>query len=276
MALNIGSNTPSYPSTSQLDASQKTRERLLAELASGNTTATDSASQAISQSLSAQSRGDEQALENVNDGIAMTQTAADAVTQIQYNTQQIQNLAVKAGDGALSASDRQALQHQVDALTQANSAIVQGSNYNGIPLLGGKATLIQAGPDGKPASQISVNGPDLGNSLNGYDDSLAARGVIDVSSQAAAFQAQSQIGEDLSTLNTVNSSLGAAIDAFHSTLSGLQSASINTQAANSRISDVDYARQSAALARSQIANQSALAMRAQANVTPHDALTLLA
>jgi flagellin len=274
MALNISSNAPSYPSTGSIDANQKTRERILAELSSGSAS-TNGASQAISQSLTSQSRGDQQALENVNDGIAMAQTAAGAVGQIQYNTQEIQNLAVRAGDGALSASDRQALQKQVDALTQANSAIVQGSNYNGIPLLGGSATLIQSGPDGKPTSQISVNGPDLPNALNGYDDNLAARGVIDVSTQDKAFQAQSQIGEDLSTLSSVGSSLGNAIDTFHSTLSSLQNSELSTRAANSRISDADYAKSTAALTQSQIQNQSALAMRAQANLTPHDALTLL-
>jgi flagellin len=61
----------------------------------------------------------------------VVQTADSALSQLQSNTQQIQELAIQAGNAALNSSNRQALQQQVDQLTQSNSAIIQNTQYNG-------------------------------------------------------------------------------------------------------------------------------------------------
>ena len=116
MALTINSNLSALQGQNQLSQTQKTKEKLLAQLSAGKTTdnaANNPANAAISEALLAQINGSNQAINNANDGVSLAQTADGALNQIQDNTQQIQELAIQAGNGALSASNRQALQQQV-------------------------------------------------------------------------------------------------------------------------------------------------------------------
>ena len=211
----------------------------------------------------------------------LAQTADGALNQIQDNTQQIQELAIQAGNGALSASNRQALQQQVDQLTQANSAIVQSTEFNGTPLLNSSnATTFQVGPNGSADNQVNVPGINLAatpasGGLNSYNANLNATGTIDISTQAGALAAQQSTAADLNTLASTRSTLGAVSNRFEASINDLQTASLNASAANSRISDTDFASASAQLAANQILGQAGLATQAQANISARSALSLL-
>ncbi|MBV8678936.1 MAG: flagellin FliC [Aquitalea sp.] len=282
--LSINSNLSALNAQTQLEKSRKNTEQTLAELASGtqlSSAAVNAANTALSQSLEAQVRGDNQASSNALDGVSMVQTADSAMAQLQSNSQQIQDLAIQAGDAALNSSNRQSLQQQVDQLTQSNSSIIQNTQYNGTSLLSSSNTLqFQVGPNGNSSNQISVNTSDLAatpanGGLNSYNANLAATGTIDLSSPASALAAQAGIQSDLNTISASRTQLGATSNAFEAAYNNLQSSSLNAQAANSRISDTDYAAASAQLVQQQILGQAAIAMQGQANISQSSALSLL-
>ncbi|WP_159877996.1 MULTISPECIES: flagellin [Aquitalea] len=282
--LGINTNLGALNAQTQLDKSRKNTEQTLAQLASGTqltSAAVNAANTALSQSLEAQVRGDNQASSNALDGISLVQTADGALSQLQSNSQQIQELAIQAGDAALNGSNRQAMQQQVDQLTQSNSAIIQSTQYNGTSLLSGNTQLqFQVGPNGGSSNQISVSTSNLSASpasggLNGYSSNLNATGTIDISNPASAIAAQSQMQSDLATIGSARTQLGAASNQFSTAISNLQNASLNAQAANSRISDTDYAAATAQLVQQQILGQSAIAVQAQANMSQRSALSLL-
>ncbi|BBH13210.1 flagellin N-terminal helical domain-containing protein [Chromobacterium haemolyticum] len=284
MALTINSNLSALQGQNQLNQTQKAKDKLLAQLSAGKTTnnaANNPANAAISEALLAQINGNNQAINNANDGISLAQTADGALNQLQSNTQQIQELAIQAGNGALSPSNRQALQQQVDQLTQANSAIVQSTEFNGTPLLNSNATTtFQVGPNGSADNQVNISGVNLAaapasGGLNSYNANLNATGTIDISTQAGALAAQQSTNTDLNTLANTRSTLGSISNRFEASINNLQTASVNTAAANSRISDTDFAAATAQLAAKQILGQTGLAAQAQANIGPRAALSLL-
>ncbi|TDR79777.1 flagellin [Paludibacterium purpuratum] len=284
MALTVNTNTASLDAQRAHSRNQQAVNQVLAQLASGsriNSAADDPAGLAITQGLTTQVNGDQQALTNANDGISLTQTASAALGQIQQNTQQIQQLALQASNGILSNSDRQALQQQVDQLTQANSQIVQTTQFNGTALLSGNnATTFQVGPNGTANNQISLNASGLDNApasggLNGYNANLAATHTIDISTQANALNATSQLTQDLNTLSNTQATVGATQNSFSATINNLANTSLNTQEARSRISDTDFAAATAALAQNQILAGANIATLSQANVSQSAALTLL-
>ncbi|OWY40272.1 flagellin FliC [Xenophilus sp. AP218F] len=284
MPLTINSNLTSLSAQSQNNRVQQATKQALAELASGqrvNSAADNAANLAIAQQLQAQINGSNQAVSNANDGISLTQTADGALSQLQDNTQQIQALAIQAGNGALNSSNRQALQQQVDALTQANSAIVQSTQYNGIPLLSGNNnTTFQIGPNGVASNQVTIPGANLSaapssGGLNSYNANLSATNTIDITTQAGALAAQQSAQADLGAIGAQRTALGAAGNGIEAAINNLQNASLNASAANSRLIDTDYAAASARLAQQQILGQSSTLALSQANIAPGAALSLL-
>jgi flagellin len=280
MTLNINSNTQSLDAQTAYDKTRQSVSQVLAELSSGasiNSAADNPAGLAIAQGLTTQINGDQQGINNAVDGVSLTQTASSALNQLQSNTQQIQQIAVEAGNGALSDTDRQALQQQVDQLTQANSQIIQTTQQNGAQLLAGNgAQSFQVGS----GNQITINASGLDNTsqnggLNSYNANPTATNVINVTTQANALGAQSALTQDLNTLNTAQTNIGASANALTTALNTLQTASVNAQTARSAISDTDYAAATASLAQQQILGNAAIAAQGQANVSQSAALALL-
>lgn len=279
MPLSINSNLSALNNQAQLRQTEQAKKQVLAQLASGkgiNSAADNAAGLAVAEGLRSQQLGDTQSIRNAYDGISLTQTADGALAQITQNSQRIEELAVQAGNGTLSADNRAALQKEVDQLTQANSQIIESTTYNGQPLFnGGNTATFQVGGQGTPEAQLSVTAADLtsGTSkLNGYSSNANATGTIDLSNPGAAL---SQIQSDLKQLGNYRADLGAAVNRFGSAIDNLTTSSINTEAARSRIQDADYAAASSELARQQILSNSSQAVQAQANLTPQYAISLL-
>jgi flagellin len=282
MTLTVNNNSASLQAQQTYDRTQQSVNQVLAELSSGssiNSAADNPAGLAISQGLTTQINGDQQGINNANDAVALTQTASGALGQLQNNTQQIQQLAVEAGNGALSSSDRQALQQQVDQLTQANSQIIQTTGFNGTPLLTGQnAQTFQLGSG--TSNQITYNASGLDNTpasggLNGYNANLSATHTIDITTQANALNAQSALTQDLNTLSSAQTKVGATSNSLATSISDLQTTSLNSSAARSRISDTDYAAATASLTQQQILANANIATLGQANVSQSSALSLL-
>ncbi|MEN2424965.1 flagellin [Chromobacterium vaccinii] len=284
MALTVNTNSASLAGQYQLNKTQQATKQVLAQLSSGsklNSAADNAANLAIAQQLQAQINGNNQAINNTNDGVSMLQTADSALSQLQDNTQQIQTLAIQAGNGALSASNRQALQQQVDQLTQSNSQIIQSTQFNGTQLLNNSnSSTFQVGPNGTSSNQITVPGIDLTNTpanggLNGYNANLGATNTIDITTQANALAAQQSTGNDLNAISSQRATLGAVSNSFDTVVNNLQNSTLNTTAAQSRISDTDFAAATAQLTAQQILGRTGAATLSQANVAPQAALSLL-
>ena len=124
----------------------------------------------------------------------------------------------------------------------------------------------------KGAISLGSSNADVFSATNSSFASLAA---VDLSTAAGASSALSVIDSALSQVNSGRADLGAIQNRFSSTTSSLQTTSENLSASRSRIQDADFAAETASLSRSQVLQQAATAMVAQANQLPQQVLSLL-
>ena len=161
MALSINTNVASIVARNNLSNSQMSLQTAMQRLSSGlriNSAADDAAGYAISQRMTSQIGGLDQAARNANDGISLAQTAQGALSQITQNLQTVRNLAVQAANGSNSASDRAALNNQASQLIAENNRIAASANFNGVNLLDGtfSGQTFQVGANGTSNDQITI------------------------------------------------------------------------------------------------------------------------
>ncbi len=117
-----------------------------------NSAKDDAAGLAITNRMTSQIRGYAVAIRNSNDGLSMAQTAEGAMGQVNNMLQRMRELAVQAGNGAVSDADRSSMQIEVDELKSEIQNIATKTNHNNIKLLDGSA--------GKVELQTGVNAND--------------------------------------------------------------------------------------------------------------------
>jgi flagellin len=150
MALTLNTNIDSITAQNNLSSSQALLSQSLTRLSSGlriNSAADDAAGLAISQQFTTQVNGTNQAINNANDAVSEAQTAGGALTTIVNNLQSIRTLAVEAANGSNSASDRAALNSQVQQQIAEITQIASQTNFNGTQVLDGSSgtTVFQVG-----------------------------------------------------------------------------------------------------------------------------------
>lgn len=136
----INTNIASLNAQRNLNGSQGMLNTALERLSSGlriNSAKDDAAGLAISERMSSQIRGLNQAARNANDGISMSQTAEGALTEIGNNLQRIRELSIQAANATNTASDRAALQAEVTQLTAEIQRVASQTQFNGLNLLDG-------------------------------------------------------------------------------------------------------------------------------------------
>jgi flagellin len=142
----INSNIPSLNSQRNLNRTQGDLAQALQRLSSGlriNSAKDDAAGLAISERMTSQIRGQDQARRNANDGISLSQTAEGALQSASDVLQRIRELAVQSANATNSASDRQALNQEVSQLTAELDRIASSTEFNGQKLLDGSFTSAQ-------------------------------------------------------------------------------------------------------------------------------------
>ncbi len=270
ISINNGAAITGPALNSQKNSSQQTQ--LAQQLSSGkriNGAADDAAGLAIATGLSSQTRGEQVAMRNAGDGISYTQVASGALSQVSDNLQRMRELAVQAGNGALADSDRAALQKEVTALGDSNQQILKDTSFNGQTLFSSDKTLtFQVGADA--GEQIDVTAANLLQQL----DEQGAYG-LDVSTQQGAAAALSVVDESLSTVSSRQSELGAVANRFAAGIERSKVSAENSAAAQSRISDTDFAQATSERAAAQIREQAQIAVQAQANGEAKNILRLL-
>jgi flagellin len=164
MALVINTNVASLNAQNNLNKSQGQLDQALARLSSGlriNSPSDDPAGYAISQRMSAQINGFNQAVRNANDGISFAQVANGALNTVTDSLQRIRTLAVQAANSTNSAQDRQALNSEVQqSIAQVNST-AQDTQFNGQSILNGSLTSLVFQVGANAGQTISVNGLDV-------------------------------------------------------------------------------------------------------------------
>ncbi|MDQ6620896.1 MAG: flagellin [Pseudomonadota bacterium] len=158
----INTNIASLNAQRSLNSSQGSLAVSLQRLSSGlriNSAKDDAAGLAISERMSAQIRGLNQAVRNANDGISLSQTAEGDLVQVNNNLQRMRELAVQASNATNSSSDRAALNQEVQQLAQEIDRVSQASAFNGVKLLDGSFTTqtFQVGANATANDQVTVS-----------------------------------------------------------------------------------------------------------------------
>lgn len=141
----INSNIASLTAQRNLNSSQSSLNTSLERLSSGlriNSAKDDAAGLAISERMTSQVRGLNQAARNANDGISMSQTAEGALSEMGNNLQRIRELSVQSANSTNTASDRAALQAEVTQLTAEIQRVASQTQFNGLNLLDGSFSTV--------------------------------------------------------------------------------------------------------------------------------------
>jgi flagellin len=173
MASVINTNIASLNAQHNLTKSGATLQTALERLSSGlriNSAKDDAAGLAISERMSSQINGLNQATRNANDGISLTQTAESAISGMTDNLQRLRELAVQAANSTNSASDRASIQSEVSQLVSEIGRVSGTTEFNGIKLLDGTFNnkTIQVGANANQTIGVSIENTStnkLGSSL---------------------------------------------------------------------------------------------------------------
>jgi flagellin len=171
MASTINTNIASLTAQRNLSMSQASLQTSMQRLSSGlriNSAKDDAAGLAISDRMTSQIRGLNQASRNANDGISLAQVAEGAMGSVSANLQRIRELAVQSANGTNSSSDRLALQQEVSQLKEEIARVSSQTEFNGIKLLDGTYSTqqFQVGPNANQTIGVSVPSAlatDMGN-----------------------------------------------------------------------------------------------------------------
>jgi flagellin-like hook-associated protein FlgL len=276
MALAVNTNVSALNAQRQLLTSGNSLDTSYKRLSSGfriNSAADDSAGLQISNRLTSQINGLNQAISNANDGISVAQVAEGAMDEITNSLQRIRVLAVQSQNGINSSTDRVALQKEVSALKTEISRIAQNTQFGNIDLLKGNFSakfLVGANAGQTISINLSSTAPD-----GGYGTSGLGLNTLSVSSVSGASAAIASIDSAIKTIDTARADLGALQNRFQSTIRNLSNIVENVSAARSQIRDTDFAKETAELTRAQILQQASTTILSQANTRPQTALSLL-
>ena len=273
MSLYVNTNVSAINAQRQLFDVSNALSTSFERLSSGfriNRASDDAAGLQITDRMTSQIQGLNQAVRNANDAISLTQTAEGALAETTNALQRIRQLAVQSQNGINSSADRVALQQEVTALVAELSRISTDTQFGGLDILtGGYSANFLVGANG--GQTISVN---LSRS-GGFGASGLGVGTVSVSSFAAATSALTAVDAAISAIGAQRAQLGALQNRFQSTIRNLSNISENVSGARSRIKDTDFAAETAALTRNQIIQQASTTVLSQANQRPQSALQLL-
>jgi flagellin len=269
MSLRIQNNLEAFNAHRQLTATAGMQAKSMEKLSSGyriNRASDDAAGLAISQKLSAQVSGLDQAQRNAEDAISLVQTGEGALAEVHSMLQRVRDLAVQYNNGTLSSSDKTAITDEVSQLAAETSRIGSDTKFNGISLLTGSSSIsFQVGSE--DGQTISVSAVNLYGSTGAKVDSsiFSFSGTVSLSNIDTAIQ----------NVSTARSTFGSIQNRLEHTINNIATLQENTQAAESRIKDVDMAKEMVNFTKLNILQQAGTAMLAQANQSSQGVLSLL-
>lgn len=273
-------NSPNRSTLSALRNSSQHQDKLkktMEKLASGkriNRAADDAAGLAIAEQMGEVLRGLEQGMENVYDGLSLTQVADGAVAQAADNMIRMKELAMTSANGTLNEDQRAAVQAEFDSLKSEVTRIAESTEFNGKKLLDGSEGNMDIATGTSSGGSPEVLSLDLSQNLDADSLGLSATRV-DGADASNALSAMADIDSALSQLSSVRSQFGSFSNRLESAQQSLSISMENTFAAQSRIMDADYAAESARMTSEQILGQASQSILAQSKGLAGTALNLL-
>ena len=255
----------------------------------------DAAGQAIATRLTAEVQGLEMASRNASDAQALIDTAEGALQESHNLLLRMRELAVQSANGTMSSDDLAATDAEYQQMVEELDRVSDTTAWAGTKLLDGTNSTLtfQVGADGTSDHRISISlsnmdadslglkGHDRGvNNIDettggvagGDDETLLA---TDLTTQAEAQDALARIDAAIKMVSTTRATFGAASNRLSSTITNLDQITVNLDASKGRIQDADFAAETSNLAKSQILQQAATAMLAQANASKQTVLALV-
>ncbi|RQW18740.1 flagellin [Bacillus sp. C1-1] len=278
----INNNLSAMNAHRQLGANQGMAAKAQEKLSSGlriNRAGDDAAGLAISEKMRAQVRGLDQASRNAQDGISMIQTAEGALNETHSILQRMRELAVQASNDTNEDSDRTAINQELNQLLDEIDRISEQTAFNGKDLLSGdfetEELKLQIGANQDQFISLSI--ADM--SVEGLNLEALRTAVDPEATDAITADEYSEfvttINSAIEAVSAERSNLGSVQNRLEHTISNLDNASENLQAAESRIRDVDMAKEIMEYTKQNILAQASQSMLAQANQQPQQVLQLL-
>jgi len=276
MGLRIATNTTALNAQRVMSLTRMNLDKSLEKLASGsriNHAGDDAAGLAISENLRAQIRGMRQAKRNSMDGISLIQVSEGGLNEIANMLVRLRELSIQSASDTIGDVERQFTDREFQSLKQEIDRIANVTQFNGTPLLNGKAGIfeIQVGTHNNPIlDRVTYNGERSDASL----DALKLGGESIATKQGAQLTL-SVVDDALVRVNSIRADLGALQNRLQSTINNLAIADENLSSANSRIRDTDIAEEVSEMTKNNILMQAGVSVLGQANNTNSMALKLL-
>jgi flagellin len=280
----INTNVKALYTQSALKISGRENSVAMEQLSTGkriNGAKDDAAGLAISSRMTQQIKSMNQAIRNAGDAISMIQTAEGATNGITDMLQRMSEISIQAANATYSDDQRGFLNTEFQQLKDEIKRISETHEWNGFQILRGKDGAnaeklnlnFQVGPNSNHV--ITIDLPNFGANGDITDGvtSVAADSKIDT--VANANTAIAAITTALDKVSNTRSLMGAVMNRLEHVMDNLTNVSMNAEASRSQIQDADYASASTELARTQIMQQAATAILAQANTSQQTVLKLL-
>jgi len=274
MSVVINTNVASLNAQRNLNKSQLGLNKSMQRLSSGlriNSAKDDAAGLAISDRMTSQIRGLNQAARNAQDGISLAQTAEGALNETTNLLQRMRELAVQSANDTNTSTDRASLDAEFKQLQAEIDRIAQNTQFNNRGVLNGSAAdgmTFHVGANANQTITLSINSMGLtGLSIDSGNASIGG--------QSAANAAISAIDASIGLVDVERGKLGAVMNRLESTISNLSNVSENLSASRSRILDADIAQETSEMTKNNILQQAGVSVLSQANQSSQLALSLL-
>jgi flagellin len=230
----------------------------------------DAAGQAIATRLNAEIDGLSMASRNAADAQSMLDTAEGAMVETHALLLRMRELAVQSANGTLTDADRVHTDAEFQQLEAEITRISDNTKWAGKGLLDGSAAslVFQIGEGANQTITVAIT------------DFAATAGAINTHTRTVSTAANAQLAitaldAAIGNVSQQRGNLGAVSNRLSSTMNNLDQINVNLSASKGRIQDADFAAETGNLAKSQILQQAATAMLAQANASKSNTLTLL-
>ena len=267
--MRINTNLNAMVATNQMAKNTALSGKSMEKLSTGlriTKAGDDAAGLAVSEKMRSQIRGMEQADRNVQDGISMVQTAEGALQEAGNIAQRMRELGIQAGNDTLASTDKDKIKTELTQLQEEMTKIGEETKFNGKNLLSGATTFtIQAGANKETRTISTIDLVSQAKTLS----------KIDVTDASKAQSFVADVDKALEAINTGRATLGATQNRLECTSSNLTTSTENLSAAESRIRDVDVAKEMVKLSKLNILTQASQAMVAQAKQQPESVTQLL-
>jgi len=234
----------------------------------------DAAGLSISEKMRGQIRGLQQASTNAQDGISLIQTAEGALNETHSILQRMRELSVQASNDTNVTVDRDSIKAELSQLTEEIDRIADQTEFNTKTLMTGKFSATGMN------FQVGANsGQSIELKIGNMRATALATGLASISNKVDTYTnataAITTINDAIARVSEQRSSLGAVQNRLEHTIANADNTSENLQAAESRVRDVDMAKEMVAYSKSNILQQAAQSMLAQANQSTQGVLSLL-